>query len=70
MGLLREGLEWYFGNNFRVRNEARGKMLVEVAAKGGLPLAVARCQQRGWGGYDGSSVDKEAAAATAVLSAY
>eukprot|EP01052_Picozoa_sp_SAG31_P015483 SAG31_NODE_996_length_10492_cov_4.648802_7_plen_238_part_00 len=51
VGLLREGLEWYFGGNFRVRNKARGKMLVEVAAKGGLPLAVARCQQCGWGGF-------------------
>jgi TPR repeat protein len=50
--LMREGLDWFHGRNFRVRNEARGRLLIEAASTAGLPLAVAYCKSKGWGGHD------------------
>jgi TPR repeat protein len=54
--LVQQGLEWYDGDNFRVINEVRGKLLIEAAAARGLSLAVAICQIMEWGGY--SDADK------------
>jgi hypothetical protein len=61
--LMREGLEWWCGNHFRVVDQVRGRLLIEAAAAGGLPLAVAECQSNGegWGGYGGEDDDKQAA---------
>jgi TPR repeat protein len=59
--LFKEGLEWCRGSNFRVADKARGKVLVEAAAAGQLPLAVAHSMISGWGGYSGSSDDTNAA---------
>eukprot|EP01049_Picozoa_sp_SAG25_P009007 SAG25_NODE_857_length_5044_cov_2.869970_3_plen_674_part_00 len=61
--LVREGLEWWRGNHFRVVDQVRGRLLIEAAAAGGLPLAVAMCQSNdeGWGGYGGDDDDKQAA---------
>eukprot|EP01051_Picozoa_sp_SAG22_P005234 SAG22_NODE_304_length_12712_cov_10.515421_1_plen_158_part_00 len=58
--LLREGLQWDRGANFREKNALRGQALVRAAAAGGLPLAVANCRWFGWGGYNGGGDDKRA----------
>eukprot|EP01051_Picozoa_sp_SAG22_P003164 SAG22_NODE_151_length_17414_cov_7.812128_11_plen_581_part_00 len=58
--LLREGLEWLHGDKFRVTDKVRGKLLIEAAAAGGLPLAVASCQHMGWGGFSGDDDDEKA----------
>jgi len=57
-GLHIEGLEWYFGNNLRVKDERRGRLLIEAAAEQGDACAEADCIYRGWGGRD---EDKEEA---------
>jgi TPR repeat protein len=61
--LMREGLEWFRGSHFRTQDMARGRLLVEAAAAGGLPLAVADCRFTGdgWGGYNGDDQDRQAA---------
>ena len=59
--LLREGLEWYRGDSFRVQDKVRGRLLVEAAAEGGLPLAVAACQLNGWCDFCGDDDDETAA---------
>eukprot|EP01051_Picozoa_sp_SAG22_P000347 SAG22_NODE_8_length_37215_cov_120.960351_15_plen_172_part_00 len=60
--LLEEGLEWFRGDRFRVVNLVRGQALVRAAAAaGGLPLAVATCRWRAWGGYSGDAVGRRAA---------
>jgi hypothetical protein len=59
--LLREGLEWFQGDNFRVEDEMRGQLLVETAAAREMPLAIAQCKCRGWGGYSGGKDDTTAA---------
>ena len=59
--LLREGMELFRGDNFRVVNTVRGQALARAAAAGGLPLAVAQCRYRRWGGH-GSDGDDLAAA--------
>ena len=59
--LMQEGLEWYIGDNFRVMDRARGQLLIETAAAGGLRLAVGWCAYQGWGGYRGDADDKKAA---------
>jgi hypothetical protein len=51
-GLHIEGLEWYFGNNFRVMDKRRGQLLIETAAEQGDACAEAECIYRGWGGRD------------------
>eukprot|EP01047_Picozoa_sp_COSAG01_P062468 COSAG01_NODE_7949_length_2979_cov_8.919792_1_plen_527_part_10 len=62
--LMREGLQWLRGTHFRAQDTVRGRLLIETAArcrfgtKGGLPLAVAKCQLEGWGGV---TVDKRVA---------
>jgi TPR repeat protein len=54
--LMREGLEWVRGSRFRVQDTVRGKLLIEAAAAGGLPLAVVTCRMI-WGDHH----DKQAA---------
>ena len=49
--LLREGVEWLDGCNFRVRDPVRGQLLIEAAAVAGSAVAVARCKGHGWGGH-------------------
>eukprot|EP01043_Picozoa_sp_COSAG02_P058352 COSAG02_NODE_7248_length_3097_cov_22.393596_1_plen_490_part_00 len=55
--MAREGREWWRGNNFRVRDKVRGQWLIEAAAAGGLPIAMAWCKSKGWSGH---VVDKRA----------
>eukprot|EP01044_Picomonas_judraskeda_P011746 COSAG03_NODE_1629_length_3744_cov_17.770919_1_plen_469_part_10 len=55
--LLLEGLEWWGGSNFRVRDPVRGRLLVEAAAGSGSAVAVAWCKTEGW---DGHAVDAKA----------
>ena len=55
--LLREGLEWWRGSNFRVEDNVRGQLLIEAAAEAGSELAVAYCKVKGWGNH---AVDKKA----------
>eukprot|EP01044_Picomonas_judraskeda_P013405 COSAG03_NODE_2023_length_3207_cov_7.959459_1_plen_572_part_00 len=49
--LLREGVEWLYGNHHRVRDPVRGQLLIEAAAAAGSAVAVARCKGHGWGGH-------------------
>ena len=49
--LLREGVEWLYGNHHRVRDPVRGRLLIEAAAVAGSAVAVARCKGHGWGGH-------------------
>jgi hypothetical protein len=62
--LMREGLEWYRGYKFRVKDRVRGLLLIDTAAKGGLALAVATCQFAGSWGCSGDSGDRKAAFGT------
>ena len=59
--LMREGLEWLDGANFRVLNEMRGRLLIEAASLADLPIAMAYCKMVGWGGH---TVDHEASFGT------
>jgi TPR repeat protein len=52
--LMQEGLQWFRGSHFRAQDKVRGRLLIETAAAGGLPLAVARCQFEGWGSNMGA----------------
>ena len=55
--LLREGVEWLYGNHHRVRDPVRGRLLIEAAAAAGSAVAVAWCTGAGWGGH---AFDKKA----------
>ena len=57
-GLYEEGMQWYHAENFRVKDERRGKLLIETAAEQGDACAEAYCIYQGWGGRDED--DKEA----------
>jgi len=45
-----EGIEWWHGDKFRVMDERRGQMLIEVAANLGDASAEAHCMWFGWEG--------------------
>ena len=49
-GMFVEGMELFWGTNFREKNEFRGQVVIEAAADAGVACAEAECIYRGWGG--------------------
>ena len=50
--LYEEGLATYYGYNFKRIEQTQGMLMVTVAAKNGLKLAIADCMRYGWSGTE------------------
>ena len=46
--MYEEGMMHCFGLDFELRDEKRGRSMIEAAALGGFPMAVAYCLEKGW----------------------
>jgi tetratricopeptide (TPR) repeat protein len=57
--LMQEGLEWFHGTHWRIRDVVRGRLLIETAAAGELPLAVCTCQRYKWGVFTNTDEDEQ-----------
>ena len=50
--LYEEGMAYYYGSDFKKEDEERGRMIIEVSASSGFPMAVAYCHFYGWNGLE------------------
>ena len=46
--MYEDGMVHCFGLDFNLRDEKRGRSMIEAAALGGFPMAVAYCLEKGW----------------------
>jgi TPR repeat protein len=52
-------LEWFHGTHWRIHDVVRGRLLIETAAAGELPLAVCTCQRYKWGVFTNTDEDEQ-----------
>ena len=50
--LYEEGMAYWDGYDFKIRDKERGQIMIEASASSGLPIAVAYCHYRGWNGLE------------------
>ena len=50
--LYEEGMAYWDGLNFKIKDQNRGQLMVEASASSGFPLAVADCHYLGWNGTE------------------
>jgi len=50
--LYEEGMAYWDGLNFKIKDQNRGQLMIEASASSGFPLAVADCHYLGWNGTE------------------
>ena len=48
--LYEEGMVYWHGLDFKMRDVERGQLMIEASASAGFPMAVAHCHYHGWNG--------------------